>query len=358
MLIYNIHNIFKLKIEGQIPKRLERFFDGELGYFKTEEKFEPDLKIELVFSIPEPPINFYPNSGRNDEYFYTTDSFSNKLAIFSNKRLVAESGIKGSFLLEDVIEPLMLIHLVKKGYAFLHASAVSDKEGALVFSAFPKTGKTNIAVSLLEKGYSFLSNELVIISEKGEIFSYPRPITLYHYNFKTFPGLVSKVTKGSLAERLKIEILMFLAKIYNLDAVKNPRNLILRALQLSLIEALGKNYPLRAEEIGAKTADKTKFKKIFLLYRDNRILKPEIGIVKNRQLLASQLWADILREKNKFLIKTALSCNYAFPEKKALLEEDSFKLGEGIIYKALENVQCFKLALPEKVDFREISNFI
>ena len=50
MLFFNIHNIFKFSIKGEIPKEFEKFFVKELGYFQSEE-IPVDLEIELKHKL-------------------------------------------------------------------------------------------------------------------------------------------------------------------------------------------------------------------------------------------------------------------------------------------------------------------
>jgi len=357
MMFFNVHNIFKFALEGEISEKIKKYFHNELGCFETKGR-TPDLKVRLVSHIPDPRVNFYPNSGRDNKYFYTRDQYSRKVGIFSNSEVIAESEVLGSFLLEDIIEPLALIHFLKKGYTFLHASAVSNNGQALVFSAFPKTGKTNAALSLIKSGYDFLSNELIIVSDRGEVFSYPRPLALYPYNLEAFPEIIDIVANKKFLKKKEIEFFILLSKIQNIYIFKYPNSLITRVFQLAVREIIGRNYPLSPDKIGAKTESVARLDKLFLLLRDRSLKKPELREIKDKKLLAGQLWSDILREKNKFLIKISLTANFAFPEKGIGLNDKDLRRGEVIIFNALKKIRCFQIRIPEKAHPKEILSLI
>lgn len=354
MLFFNIYNIFKFSIKGTILPVFEKFFNRELEYFKSKE-IPVDLEIQLVPKIADPDITFFPNYGRDKEYFYTRDPFSRKVGIFSNSKVIAESKIDSGWLLKDIIEPLMLLHILPKGYSFLHASAVTKNNKSLIFTAFSGTGKTNLLVSLLKDGYFFLADELPLISKEGVVYPYPKPLSICSHNIKVNPWLTEVISNKNFIKKQKIRLLFPFYKIQNLYGLKYPKSLISRTIQIGLRKIAFRNFSVTPKDIGAKIGAPSKIDKVFLLFTNNNLIEPEIEEIKNKKLFATQLWANILGEKNNFFIKTALAYSFGFPEKKNIIGDENLKLGEEVIYGALKDVRCFQLMIPEKEYFIERS---
>jgi hypothetical protein len=95
----------------------------------------------------------------------------------------------------NLVEPLLRLLLVPKGYALLHL-AVLEKDGkAMMISAPPDTGKTSLILKCLKSnaneklGLSLLSDDMVIASEKGELFSFPKPFTISSHTLDAVFGM-------------------------------------------------------------------------------------------------------------------------------------------------------------------------
>ncbi len=95
----------------------------------------------------------------------------------------------------NLVEPLLRLLLVPKGYALLHL-AVLEKDGkAIMVSAPPDTGKTSLVLKCLKSssdnnlGITLLSDDMVIASEKGELFSFPKPFTISSHTLDSVFGM-------------------------------------------------------------------------------------------------------------------------------------------------------------------------
>ena len=95
----------------------------------------------------------------------------------------------------NLVEPLLRLLLVPKGYALLHL-AVLEKDGkAIMISAPPDTGKTSLILKCLKSnvdndlGMTLLSDDMVIASEKGELFSFPKPFTISSHTLDSVFGM-------------------------------------------------------------------------------------------------------------------------------------------------------------------------
>jgi len=55
-----------------------------------------------------------------------------------------------------------------KGYTCFHASAVSYNGNGLAFAGSPGSGKTTLSLSFLEMGFDFVTNDRILVKQKGE----------------------------------------------------------------------------------------------------------------------------------------------------------------------------------------------
>ena len=88
-----------------------------------------------------------------------------------NERYVVGRLVENFNQLVNQIDEIFVQHYLFNDYVLLHASAVKNASGqALVFCSESGTGKSTVAVALLEKGFTFLSNDRVLVKRQaGEV---------------------------------------------------------------------------------------------------------------------------------------------------------------------------------------------
>lgn len=96
-----------------------------------------------------------------------------------------------------IIEYLVHMRFVRKGAFFCHASAFEWQGKVVLCPAWRNVGKTNLLLSLLEKGARYIADDWALIDAGGRIRSLPKRLNLFHYNFEQHPGL---------AERLPVDL--------------------------------------------------------------------------------------------------------------------------------------------------------
>lgn len=353
MIFFNIHNIFRFSITGAIPREMEKFFAQEMGYFQCEET-PVDLEIEILPEIADPPVSFASRYGKDGQYFYVRDPYSRKVGIFSRSKVIAEAQVNSGWLLKDIIEPFFMLHALPRGYTFLHASAVEKDGKSFIFTALPGTGKTNFLIGLLGDGYSFLADELVILSKDGTAYPYPRPLSVYPYNIQAHPRLLEVVAGKSFWRRQQVKLLFPLYRAQALPFIKHPTSLFLRVCQMVLRKIAYRNFPVDFQALGTTIGKSSQIEKVFLVTGDNSISEPQLAQVEDKRVFASQLWANVFAEKSHFFMEIVLACRFGFPGKALLLEEENVKLGEEVMLGALEHAQCFRLTIPKKAAFQEV----
>ncbi len=175
-MIYNIHDIVKIESFTEIL---------ELKYFKEETK---DINIDNIDmsignDVSEPTYrdllcSLSIEPGRN------TYLGVSKLLDMSKHVLYV-----------NLVEPLLRLLLVPKGYALLHLACLEKDGKGMMISAPPDTGKTSLILKCLKSstdnnlGFSLLSDDMVIVSKSGELFSFPKPFTISSHTLDSVFGM-------------------------------------------------------------------------------------------------------------------------------------------------------------------------
>lgn len=352
MVSFNIYDRFKFNITGERNKEIEDYLAGELGYFKSEVT-SPDVEIELVDKFPEDEMSLPPSYGVIGNSFYLKDYYNNKVTISYRRtrtKLLAEKGIDASFLLGNIIEPLMFYCLLEKGFTFIHASAVSKGDNALTFAAWKQTGKTSAILSLLPHNYSYLSNDWSLISKEGLIYPYPTPIRVYGDNLESFPDLINIVSKNPI-DKWKIQAQVFIYKVLRGLGLNWSRNLILRGLHLAISAISYRTLKIESGRFGS-VGNVSSMEKLFFLVKNPQATEVKVEEIENDERLSMRLAVNLLLERESFT-QHSLAYLFAFPESEDYVVSNSLKLQKKIIHSALEGVQCFRVMIPGKIPFRE-----
>jgi hypothetical protein len=86
-------------------------------------------------------------------------------------------GHSPSFLFTNIIEPAIRWHLVPKGYVLVKAASVCSGKSAVLIHAERDLGDTASALCN-EWGYQFMADDLTIVDQDGNVYSYPKPVTI------------------------------------------------------------------------------------------------------------------------------------------------------------------------------------
>lgn len=87
---------------------------------------------------------------------------------------------------------MLQVMLLKEGYSFIHAAAVSKEMEAIVLPSWGGVGKTASVAKLIKQGYKLLGDDLNIIAENGNIYGFPKKFVLYFYHKELFPEVFNK----------------------------------------------------------------------------------------------------------------------------------------------------------------------
>jgi len=100
----------------------------------------------------------------------------------------------------DVFEPLWQGWMLRQGYTFLHAASISVGGRGVVLTGWGGTGKTSATSSLIRRSddIEFLSDDLSIVSDEGDLYPYYKSSVIYAYNTEGDEMPASALLKGSL----------------------------------------------------------------------------------------------------------------------------------------------------------------
>jgi dolichol-phosphate mannosyltransferase len=196
---YDIAGIFV--VESAVQLR-------ELGFFRTDDAREPDLRI-VINRTGSMPIRRTRFTADGDRLLYREQlgaagaNFRIEMGTpitVSVNRLLAQSP---HVLYTNVVEALLRFLLVSKGYVLLHSASLAANGRATLLSAQTDTGKTSTVIRLVrERGYTFLSDDMTIITADGRALSYPKPMTL---SYHTMSAIAGKDLKGRQRAALAIQ---------------------------------------------------------------------------------------------------------------------------------------------------------
>ena len=111
-------------------------------------------------------------------------------------------------LISSVLEPLLYFTLPTLNHTFIHAAGLVNNNKGLLIIGHSNVGKTSLALEMVMNGYSFLGDDLTILSNKGEILNFPKPVKLEGHNITERPEILSRIKENmGTNEKLFFKIL-------------------------------------------------------------------------------------------------------------------------------------------------------
>ncbi len=168
-----------------------RHFAAEFGSARvTDGDPGPDLDMDIrLWSHPRPAEASITGSGG-----YKTARWRLALSHPDRRPLRAALGVYGgppSFALSLVqgylVEPLVAIALARAGFIALPSAGVATEGGAIILMGRSGSGKSSVCMRLLARGAAILSDDQIILDERGHCWPYPR-------RFRAYPDLRETAT--------------------------------------------------------------------------------------------------------------------------------------------------------------------
>jgi dolichol-phosphate mannosyltransferase len=170
---YDIHGIVSVKSDARLPE-LERFRIGELIG-------EADVRVRLGKVTPNGDAAVHYREGPGRVGFAVMISLGDRVEATASRLLRRSPHV----LYTNVVEPILRWKFAERGYALVHAACLASGEDAFLVTARTDTGKTTTSLRMLDSHpYSFLSDDLTLVSGDGRVLTYPKPLTISRHTLK------------------------------------------------------------------------------------------------------------------------------------------------------------------------------
>jgi dolichol-phosphate mannosyltransferase len=197
---YDIQGLVRLRSSVGLP---------ELAAFNVDRVVEPDIVVQRRWLGGRPRFRVKIERDAEGTIRYR-EQFGPLSAAFDVRLEGGPIRLDANWLLiwshhvlyTNMVEPLLRFLLVSRGHVLLHCAAIEADAGAVLMSAQTDTGKTSTVLRLLmRKRWGFIADDMAIVSPSGEVFSYPKPMTLSSHT-------MNAVNEGALpvADRFMLAI--------------------------------------------------------------------------------------------------------------------------------------------------------
>lgn len=239
---------------------------------------------------------------------------------------------------------LLEMLFVKQGITFVHGAsvAVNQDEGKLIL-AFGGIGKTCfIANAAKKEKVTILGDDLILVSDNGELFSYPRPFCLYEYHKDLFPQYFSM----NRVKYVHIEDNMYfkrgIRKLKKMFHIKD--NCVYSYLTVSPVQLFPKD---KIQISPVRICD------VYVMRRNQAIDKVEVSDSNIDYEKAANFGLDVILHEWDVGLKIVLN---SYAQNNANIY-DYIDLRKRIIRDALKNAKNIKyIDIPEKMSAVDVSS--
>ncbi len=203
MHYYDLHGI--ARVQSQVALY-------ELEYFRCNEFSNPDIIVNTTSSVTS-GIHLRRSLIADDYAVFHKIKYTEHLGSLGAQFSIDFSGpIKVSVnnvisrsrhvLYVNLVEPILRFVMISKGYVLLHAACIDMNGHGILLSAPPDTGKTTAVLKAIKHGFSFLSDDMTIISPPKTAMCFPKPMTISAHTLKT-AAIVSNNGFGGIGMHIR-----------------------------------------------------------------------------------------------------------------------------------------------------------
>jgi dolichol-phosphate mannosyltransferase len=173
---YDLHGIITIASDGRLP---------ELARFRVEGPIaDPTIRVRIG-KLAERGVGSTVLDGGRTRIHYVEKlgnlGFGAQIEFGERVDIVATPLLRHSphVLYTNVVEPVLRWSFVERGHALVHAACMASSEHAFLITARTDTGKTTTALKTLDSlPFSFLSDDLTLLTPDGRVLTYPKPLTI------------------------------------------------------------------------------------------------------------------------------------------------------------------------------------
>ena len=231
---------------------------------------------------------------------------------------------------------IFAITLLKKGCAFIHSGMMSVNDHGFCLSGTSGCGKTSTMINMVsEHGYDYISEDFGIMDSNGYLYNMPKKCAIYQSDAKWGNPYITKA----------LSVVPFFKR-----------------LEWKIKKSMGRNpvyYFSPIELFGDKIGDNKKIKMIYYLVRTNNGKSIYNNIISKEELAERATISSFRELKELYDILTNIRAvggeKYynMYPSMKELMDKH-----KKIILSGLNNVKCYEIMIPLKIDPYEIAQII
>jgi hypothetical protein len=351
-LNYSIHEFIKIELINP-SEETNRFFEAQLKYFHSSLVEAPNLSINFVDRLPSRGTLRYVggSAAYDDKNFYLIDRFGH-MATLPMERfpedgigIVAECKIHSMDLYRYIIIPILRSQLLRHGMAFLHASSLYFMGKGILITGWAGSGKTNLLLSLMEEGGRYMGDDLSILSEKGTIYAYPEPLSLYDENLWYF----RKIANGpGISKKRDLFVKRTFDRIYGLIYPRMRRNST-TARMLARLKDLSKE--LSAQEMIPDKIEKICPLDICIFLTRTNQGKLEI-VEREKEAFVEMIMANLAFEFS-YIRRYLLMYESAFRKDSTSIKETECRERQ-ILEKAFDGRKLYEILIPDTFDWKGV----
>lgn len=339
ILNYNIHNILSFQINRKKCKDIIRDMNLPYSSFEIEHIEEPDIILNLGDFSPSNE-NCYIIDHKwhvKSDYIYcseriggirfnieiigldskpTTINVSNNFRKF--RQLILPSVLPQHIALRGLID----YKLLNKGYISVHAAAIANEGGAIIFLGRGGTFKTTLSMDYVRNlGYKFLGDDTVIVN-KNDVLSYTVHSGMFEYR-------ANKIQTEDYSRLHKFKYLL---------------------------------YQRSKDRVSEYTVDDSKISSTYLIakssgkeMRAERLSKEDVlakTVISNR---LENIRGLSVMNVSKGLYDYFTAYSYIFPHSKIACYWDTYR---SILSESLDNNEYYEIFLPRKYRGNTFQDFI
>ncbi|MEK6228231.1 MAG: glycosyltransferase family 2 protein [Actinomycetota bacterium] len=170
---YDIHGIVTVMSDARLPE-LERFRVGQLVE-------QADVRVRLARTASTDAHAVTYREGVGGLGFAVTLRLGDQIEATGSPFLRWSPHV----LYTNIVEPILRWKFAERGYALVHGACLAAGDEAFLVTARTDTGKTTTSLRLLDHdAYSFLSDDLTLVSPEGRVLSYPKPLTISRHTLR------------------------------------------------------------------------------------------------------------------------------------------------------------------------------
>ena len=192
---FDLHGFVGIRVLAAQPRDVA-VVTRQIGPLAAPLDREPDILIEFVDELPEPPALTYAawsDSAASDDDFYLLRGREGQRA----RTLLPMDDVGGRIRIvcertaDRVPHLLAIINMtaLANGVLPLHASAFTYRGAGVLATGWAKGGKTETLLAFAARGASYVGDEWVYLTTDGDMYGVPEPIRLWHWHVDQLPAL-------------------------------------------------------------------------------------------------------------------------------------------------------------------------